>query len=90
MKAGRTGRISSGYSKLDRHPDVMEAAVFTKQDEQCGGCAFVTLKAESEGAVTADDIIAFCHDHIAYFKRPRTIVFGPLPKTSTGKIQSSC
>ena len=48
-------------------------------------CAFVTLR---EG-VTADanDIIAFCRNHMAHFKSPTRIVFGPLPKTSTGKIQ---
>jgi fatty-acyl-CoA synthase len=46
----------------------------------------VTLKAES-GAVAEEDIIAFCRAHMAHFKVPRTVVFGPLPKTSTGKIQ---
>jgi fatty-acyl-CoA synthase len=38
-------------------------------------------------AATADDIIQFCRDKLARFKVPKTIVFGPLPKTSTGKIQ---
>ena len=38
-------------------------------------------------AVTAADVIAWCRDHLAHFKAPRTVVFGPLPKTSTGKIQ---
>ena len=37
--------------------------------------------------MTAEEIIAFCRDHLAHFKVPRTVVFGPLPKTSTGKIQ---
>jgi fatty-acyl-CoA synthase len=37
--------------------------------------------------VTADEIIAYCRDNLAHYKAPRTIVFGPLPKTSTGKIQ---
>ena len=49
-------------------------------------CAFVTLKPEA-GAVAADDIIAWCHDNLAHYKVPRSVVFGPLPKTSTGKIQ---
>jgi fatty-acyl-CoA synthase len=48
-------------------------------------CAFVTLKPGM--AATADEIILFCRDKLARFKVPRTIVFGPLPKTSTGKIQ---
>jgi fatty-acyl-CoA synthase len=74
---------------LYRHPDVMEAAVVARPDEKWGEspCAFVTLKPESEGRVEAEAIIAFCRDNMAHYKCPRTIVFGPLPKTSTGKIQ---
>ena len=74
---------------LFRHPHVMEAAVVAKPDEKWGEtpCAFVTLKPDSEGKVAAEDIIAFCREHMAHFKCPRSIVFGPLPKTSTGKIQ---
>jgi fatty-acyl-CoA synthase len=49
-------------------------------------CAFVTLKPDS-AAASADDIIAFCRANMAHFKVPKTVVFGPLPKTSTGKIQ---
>ena len=48
-------------------------------------CAFVTLR-PGIGA-TETDIIAFCRERIARFKAPRTVVFGPLPKTSTGKMQ---
>jgi fatty-acyl-CoA synthase len=73
---------------LYRHPQVMEAAVVARSDEKWGEhpCAFVTLKPES-GPVTPEDIIAFCRSNMAHFKVPRTVVFGPLPKTSTGKIQ---
>ncbi len=72
---------------LYRHPQVMEAAVVAKPDEKWGEtpCAFVTLK--SGGSASAEDIIAHCKRSMAHFKAPRTIVFGPLPKTSTGKIQ---
>jgi fatty-acyl-CoA synthase len=72
---------------LYRHPAVLEAAVVAKPDAKWGEtpCAFVTLKA---GAVADEaEIIAFCREHIAHFKAPRTVVFGPLPKTSTGKMQ---
>jgi len=72
---------------LYRHPAVLEAAVVAKPDAQWGEtpCAFVTLK---DGAhAEAADIIAFCREHMAHFKAPRHVVFGPLPKTSTGKIQ---
>ena len=66
----------------------MEAAVVARSDEKWGEtpCAFVTLKPGAK-PVTADDIIAYCREHMARYKVPRTVVFGPLPKTSTGKIQ---
>jgi fatty-acyl-CoA synthase len=72
---------------LYRHPAVLEAAVVARPDATWGEtpCAFVTLKPGM--AATADEIILFCRDKLARFKVPRTIVFGPLPKTSTGKIQ---
>ncbi len=72
---------------LYRHPKVLEAAVVARPDQKWGEtpCAFVTLK---DGQDTdMDDIIAFCRARMARFKVPRTVVFGPLPKTSTGKIQ---
>jgi fatty-acyl-CoA synthase len=72
---------------LYRHPAVLEAAVVARPDPMWGEtpCAFVTLKPEA--SVTADEIIAFCREHLARFKVPRTVIFAPLPKTSTGKIQ---
>jgi len=72
---------------LYRHPSVLEAAVAARPDDKWGEtpCAFVTLR---DGAqASEDDIIAFCRDNMARFKVPKTVVFGPLPKTSTGKIQ---
>ena len=72
---------------LYRHPDVLAAAVVAKPDERWGEtpCAFVELKA---GATTKpEDITAYCKKHLASFKVPRAVVFGELPKTSTGKIQ---
>ena len=73
---------------LYRHPRVMEAAVVARPDPKWGEspCAFVTLKPDAS-EVTADEIIAWCREYLAHFKVPRTIVFGALPKTSTGKIQ---
>ncbi len=73
---------------LYRHPQIMEAAVVAKPDPVWGEvpCAFVALKPES-GPVSADEIIAWCRANLAEFKVPRLVVFGPLPKTSTGKIQ---
>ncbi len=73
---------------LYRHPKVLEAAVVARPDEKWGEhpCAFVTLR-EDAGAVSPDEIIEWCRANMARFKAPRTVVFGPLPKTSTGKIQ---
>ncbi len=73
---------------LYRHPAVLEAAVVARPDERWGEtpCAFVTLRTGA-GEVAEDDIIAFCRDQLARFKVPRTVVFGELPKTSTGKVQ---
>jgi 3-(methylthio)propionyl---CoA ligase len=73
---------------LYRHPQVMEAAVVARPDETWGEspCAFVTLK-EGAGEVSEADIIAFCRVNLAHYKAPKSVVFGPLPKTSTGKIQ---
>jgi fatty-acyl-CoA synthase len=73
---------------LYRHPAVMEAAVVARLDEKWGEtpCAFVTLKPDAP-AVSAEDIIGWCREHLAHFKAPRHVVFGALPKTSTGKIQ---
>ncbi len=66
----------------------MEAAVVAMPDDKWGEtpCAFVTLR-PGAGAVSAADIIAWCRDNLAHFKCPRHVVFGDLPKTSTGKIQ---
>jgi len=73
---------------LYRHPGVMEAAVVAKPDPVWGEtpCAFVTLKPEGD-PVSAEDIVAWCRANLAHYKVPRTVVFGSLPKTSTGKIQ---
>jgi 3-(methylthio)propionyl---CoA ligase len=72
---------------LYRHPAVLEAAVVARPDPMWGEtpCAFVTLKPEA--TATTEEIIAFCREHLAHFKAPRTVLFEPLPKTSTGKIQ---
>ncbi len=73
---------------LYRHPKVLEAAVVARPDEKWGEhpCAFVTPRPDA-GALTEEEIITFCRANMAKFKAPKTVVFGPLPKTSTGKIQ---
>jgi fatty-acyl-CoA synthase len=72
---------------LYRHPAVAAAAVVAKSDERWGEvpCAFLELRPGV--SATEAEIIAFCRDHLAHFKAPKAVVFGELPKTSTGKIQ---
>ncbi len=74
---------------LFRHPDIMEAAVVAKPDEKWGEtpCAFVTPSPGKEGALDEAGVIAYCKENMARFKAPSTVIFGPLPKTATGKIQ---
>jgi fatty-acyl-CoA synthase len=56
-------------------------------DEKWGEvpCAFVELKGQE--APSEDELIAFCREHMASFKRPKKVVFTTIPKTSTGKMQ---
>jgi fatty-acyl-CoA synthase len=72
---------------LYKHPSVQAAAVVAKPDEKWGEtpCAFVELKPSE--MVSAEEILAWCRQHLASYKCPRTVVFTELPKTSTGKIQ---
>ena len=72
---------------LFQHPAIMEAAVVARPDEFWGEvpCAVVTLKDGQEAS--AEEIILFCRENLAHFKTPKQVVFAPLPKTSTGKIQ---
>jgi 3-(methylthio)propionyl---CoA ligase len=72
---------------LFKHPAVLFAAVVAKPDPKWGEvpCAFVELK---DGAsATEAEIIAYCRSQMSGFKTPKSVVFGPIPKTSTGKIQ---
>ncbi len=72
---------------LYRHPAILEAAVVAKPDEKWGEtpCAFVDVKPGQE--VNAEELIAHCRSALANYKAPKHVVFGELPKTSTGKIQ---
>ena len=73
---------------LYRHPAVMFAAVVARPDEKWGEtpCAFVEKKPGND-AVTEAELVAFCRENLAHFKCPKTVIFGELPKTTTGKIQ---
>jgi len=74
---------------LYRHPAVLEAAVVAKPHEFWGEvpCAFVTLRPDMQASEA--ELITHCRAHLAHFKAPKVVVFGPLPKTSTGKVQKA-
>ncbi len=74
-------------SVLARHPAVLEAAVVARPDPKWGEspCAFITLRPEAD--VDEREIVAFCRQHLAHYKVPKSIVFGELPRTGTGKVQ---
>ncbi len=69
------------------HPAVQAVSVVAKQYDKWGEtpCAFVELKPGK--TATADELIAYCRQHVAHYKAPRHVVFEELPKTSTGKVQ---
>ena len=89
--AASQGRVNISSIEVEdalfRHPAVAAAAVVARPDDKWGEtpCAFVTLKPGADPSER--DIIDFCRDNLAHYKCPRTVVFGELPKTSTGKIQ---
>jgi len=72
---------------LYQHPSVGEVAVVAMPDDLWGEspCAFVELKPSQK--TTEEELIGFCRENMAKFKRPKKVIFGPLPYTATGKIQ---
>lgn len=72
---------------LYKHPAVLFAAVVAKPDSKWGEvpCAFIELK--ENATATEAEIVSYCRQHMPGFKTPKSVVFGPIPKTSTGKIQ---
>jgi fatty-acyl-CoA synthase len=72
---------------LYSHPAVQAVSVVAKQDDKWGEtpCAFVELKPGK--TATAEELMAFCRQHVAHYKAPRHVIFDELPKTSTGKVQ---
>ena len=74
---------------LYEHPAVLEAAIVAIPDEKWGEVpkAYVTLKPDRKA--TAEELVEFCRARLAHFKCPKQVEFGPLPKTSTGKIRKN-
>ena len=72
---------------LHRHPDVLLAAVVAAPDPKWGETPWAFIEPRQGVELTAEALAAFCKDNLAGYKRPRHFVFGPLPRTATGKIQ---
>ena len=81
-----TGRTTISGRTVRRNL-IASSAVVARPDDHWGEtpCAFLELREGPEP--TVQEIIDFCRDNMAHFKAPKTVVFGELPKTSTGKIQ---
>ena len=72
---------------LFRHPAVFGAAVVARPHEKWGETPVAYVELKPNTFVTEPELIAHCYERLARFKVPKTIVFGPLPRTSTGKVQ---
>ena len=71
------------------HPDVLEAAVVGQPDEKWGEVPHAYVLLRDGAKVSESGLIEFCREQLAHFKCPKAVHFGPLPKTSTGKIRKS-
>jgi fatty-acyl-CoA synthase len=72
---------------IARHPDVLEVAVIAVPDEKWGEAPKAFVVPKDGRNPKAEDIVRHCRTELAHFKCPKTVEFGPLPKTSTGKVQ---
>jgi fatty-acyl-CoA synthase len=74
---------------IDSHPGVIESAVVAAPDPTWGEVPVAFVTPSPNVVVSADDIIDYVREHLAHFKAPKWVVFGELPKTSTGKIRKN-
>ena len=72
---------------LHLHPAVFAVAVVAQPDAKWGESPRAYVELKPGAAATEADLIAHCRSHLAHYKAPKSVVFGPLPKTATGKIQ---
>jgi fatty-acyl-CoA synthase len=74
---------------LYEHPAVMEAAIVARHDDKWGEVPLAYVLLREDSTVTEEELIEFCRSRLAHFKCPKAVHFGPLPKTSTGKIRKN-
>ncbi|MGO9517615.1 MAG: acyl--CoA ligase family protein [Candidatus Korobacteraceae bacterium] len=74
---------------LYEHPAVMEAAIVAQHDDKWGEVPHAYVLLKEDATVSAEELIEFCRSRLAHFKCPKAVHFGPLPKTSTGKIRKN-
>jgi fatty-acyl-CoA synthase len=74
---------------LCEHPAVLEAAVIGVSDPKWGETPQAHVVLRDGRQATVQELIDFCRSRLAHFKCPKYVVFGPLPKTATGKIQKN-
>ena len=72
---------------LYRHPAVEVAAVVARPDPKWGEVPWAFIQLKPETSATEADIRNYCREHLAHYKVPKAVVFGQIPKTSTGKLQ---
>jgi fatty-acyl-CoA synthase len=72
---------------LFRHPAVFAAAVVAQPHDKWGETPIAFVELRPGKSVSEDELVAHCYERLARFKVPKTIMFGPLPRTSTGKVQ---
>jgi len=72
---------------IHRHAKVMACAVVAQPDAKWGETPVAFIELKDGATATEDEMIAHCRQHMAHFKAPKRVVFGPVPRTSTGKIQ---
>jgi fatty-acyl-CoA synthase len=74
---------------LFQHPAVSYAAVVSMRDDRWGErpCAFIELKPSAERTTSEEDVIEFCRGRLAKFKVPSRVIFGPIERSATGKVQ---
>jgi fatty-acyl-CoA synthase len=74
---------------LYEHPAVLEAAIVARHDDKWGEVPHAYVLLREDMTASEQELIEFCRGRLAHFKCPKAVHFGPLPKTSTGKIRKN-